>query len=254
LRKKFVVEKLPASFTVDINFGLLSRKPYDDIMLAIGEMSMFRQPNKTLGQLWASENGDKVRAKWSYSPSGKGGSSGTNDIPATWFGAIPQDTDQFLELMRECLPSVFEVVAEIERDSVIMLVDLEDVRWRGLLGLLHVYGFPFSPEILTRAEPNIDQKSQGPFYCPPIIKGKTLTIGVYAVGPVALADELCCIRGIPIPFIKQVREIKTPKGMFTVVYFLKTHLGVRHMSPDARICEIPNLPLSEWNLVGTDPI
>lgn len=170
-------------------------------------------------------------------------------IPWDWSAKTPEDPESLLELLHDCLPGIFSEVSKqgSKSDLVVMLVDVEDIRWRGLLGLLcthHCQPY-YSPETVSRQEAQIERSPEGPFYRAPMIEGKRLRIGVYAVDRCALVDELCWIRGLPIPFIKQVRKAQTPKGMFTIVYFLKEHLGVRHMSSDASVCEAPKFSISD---------
>jgi hypothetical protein len=121
-----------------------------------------------------------------------------------------------------------------------MLVDLQDMRWRGLLGTL--FGRPghmcFFPEQLTVNTPDIKQEEPGPFYQPPTIDDRELKTGVYAADRESLILALCQIRGIPLAFIKQVQD-KSPSGMFTVVFFLKRQLGTRYFSPDMETCQLP---------------
>jgi hypothetical protein len=171
----------------------------------------------------------------------------SNNLPWDWSSKAPEDDSQFLESLRPSLPTIFKALGKRGRDPVVMLVDVEDIRWRGLLGLLHMrHGQPyFSPETVTGQKPKIEQHSAGPFYIVPKIEGKEIRVGLYAVERDWLVSELCWIRGLPIPFIKQVEKAHTPTGMFTVVYFLKKHLGVRHISSDASICESPELPLPD---------
>jgi hypothetical protein len=103
----------------------------------------------------------------------------------------------------------------------------------------------FFPEQLTGDRPEIKQQESSPFYQPPRIGGHELKVGVYAVERESLASALCWIRGLPIPFIKQVQN-KSPSGMFTVVFFLKRQLGTRYCSPDAQVWQAPpHEPLSE---------
>ena len=96
---------------------------------------------------------------------------------------------------------------------------------------------PASHETLTGQNPKIEQFSAGPFYIAPKIEGNELRVGIYTVERDWLVSELCWIRGLPIPFIKQVQKGQSPMGKFTIVYFLKSHLGVRHVSSDASVCE-----------------
>jgi len=168
-------------------------------------------------------------------------------LPWDWSATAPADDSEFLQSLRGCLPIVFQAIGKRGRDPVVMLVDVEDIRWRGLLGLLHTrHGQPyFSPETAIGQKPQIQQESVGPFYRAPNIDGKELKVGLYVVEREWLVSELCWIRGLPIPFIKQVQKAQSPAGMFTVVYFLKTRLGVRHVSPDASVCEAPELSLSD---------
>jgi len=159
----------------------------------------------------------------------------------------PEDAETFLQSLRGCLPGIFRAVGNRGRDPVVMLVDVEDIRWQGLLGLLHTRHGPlyFSPETATGAQGSIDHTPDGPFYRPTTIDGKQLRVGVYALEREWLVSELCWIRGLPLPFLKQVQRATTPKGMFTIVYFLKTHLGVRHVSADLSVCEAPHLSLAD---------
>jgi hypothetical protein len=154
---------------------------------------------------------------------------------------VPEDAEEFLQKFRFYLPDVFRAVSNQGHDLVVMLIDVEELRWRGLLALLYSHhGQPYySPETVIGQKPQIEQTAYGPFYVAPTIEGKQLRIGVYAFEREWLAAELCAIRGIPIPFITWVEKAKTPKGMFTVAYFLKNHLGVRQLSPDASVYEIP---------------
>jgi hypothetical protein len=98
---------------------------------------------------------------------------------------------------------------------------------------------------VTRQSPQIRQGADGPYYNAPTIGNKQLRIGIYAVEREWLVSALTAIRDLPTLFIKQVQKAQTPNGMFTIVYFLKTHLGVRHMSPDASVCEAPHLSLAD---------
>jgi len=54
-------------------------------------------------------------------------------FPWNCFADPPESGEAFVELVRQCLPSLFRFVARPERDPVVMLVDLQDMRWRGLL-------------------------------------------------------------------------------------------------------------------------
>ena len=161
-------------------------------------------------------------------------------FPWNCFADPPESGEAFVELVRQCLPSLFRFVARPERDPVVMLVDLQDMRWRGLLGTLfggpgHMY---FFPEQLTVNTPDIKQEKPGPFYQPPTIDDRELKIGVYAADRESLILALCQIRGIPLAFIKQVQD-KSPSGMFTVVFFLRRQLGTRYFSPDMETCQLP---------------
>jgi hypothetical protein len=142
---------------------------------------------------------------------------------------------------------MFQLIARPGRDPVVALVDLQDIRWRGLLALL--FGSTgllyFFPEQLTGDRPEIKQQESRPFYQPPRVDGHEIKVGVYAVERKSLGSALCWIRGLPIPFIKQVRN-KSPDGMFTVVFFLNGQLGMMYCSPDAQVWQAPPYePLSE---------
>ena len=171
----------------------------------------------------------------------------SGNLPWDYSAKAPEDAEGFLQSFREYLPDIFRAISNRGRDLVVMLVDVEDIRWQGLLGLLHTYhGQPhFSPETVTGKKPQIEQSKHGPFYHAPSIDGKQLRIGVYAVEREWLFSELCWIRDIPIPFIRLVKKAQSPKNMFTVVFFLKTHLGVRHVSTDASVVDAPNISLDD---------
>lgn len=127
-----------------------------------------------------------------------------------------------------------------------MIVDLEDVRWQALVGfLVSTDGRPyFSAETMAGEQPRTSNRADGPYYIP-IVAGKRLRTGVFVYERDALVSALCALRGIPTMFLKQVQKSKSPDNMFTVVYFLQTHLGVRHVSADAQIIESPRLTLAD---------
>ena len=162
-------------------------------------------------------------------------------LPWNYAANIDEDAEKFLLSFRYYLPEVFQSVNNLGHDLVVIIVDVKQIRWQGLLALLYSHhGQPYySPETVTGQKTQMDQTAYGPFYHAPTIEGKQLRIGVYAVEREWLIAELCAIRDIPIPFINWVKKAQTPKGMFTVAYFLKNHLGVRQLSADASIYEIP---------------
>jgi hypothetical protein len=152
--------------------------------------------------------------------------------------ATPLDGSDFFESMRPCLPGVFAQLPKGARDPVVVIADLQQIRWRGLLRLLldkpsAVY---FSPEQFT-GQPVRNETSEGvTLYRAPTINDVTARTGVYAAEREQLVYALCGIQQIPMPLIKMV-QAKPQRGMFTVAYFGFTGFNVRHVSTDATVCE-----------------
>gem|GEM_PF-3750607 len=159
----------------------------------------------------------------------------TVELPWKWYTSPPVDDGQklFQNLCRS-LPGIFAAVGHSGLDLVFILADVRDLRWRGLLYLLFKYeAVYYSPESLFGQSPLYETLSGEPYYKAPVIAGKQLKVGIYAVERESLVSNLCCIRDIPTPLIKQV-QADCPVGMFTVAYFCGRSLGVRHVSPDAK--------------------
>lgn len=157
------------------------------------------------------------------------------ELPWKWYDITHENNgNKLLESLRSDLPPIFAAVERSGRDPVFILVDVNYLSWRGLLYLLfknqEVY---YSPEKLCDLLPKQEIVSGETLYKAPVINGKKLKAGIYAVEREALSFELYHISNVPIPLIKQL-EATPPKGMFTIAYFCGNNLGVRYISRDAR--------------------
>jgi hypothetical protein len=152
----------------------------------------------------------------------------------------PLDGSDFFESMRPCLPAVFAELPKGARDPVVVIADLQQMRWRGLLRLMLdkpsvVY---FSPEQITGQPVRTETTGGVTLYRAPTINGVAARTGIYAAEREQLVYALCGIQQIPMPLIKMV-QAKPPASMFTVAYFGFTGFNVRHVSLDATVCEQP---------------
>jgi hypothetical protein len=163
--------------------------------------------------------------------------SGSQGLP--WDAtAAPPDGTEFFESLRASLPSVFAEIPKHAPDPVVVIANLDQMRWRGLLCLLlekpsAVY---FSPERLTGQAVRTENCGGVTLYRAPLINGASARSGMYAAERERLVYALCGIQQIPMPLIKMV-QAKPPAGMFTVAYFGFTQFNVRHVSGDASVCK-----------------
>ncbi|MCD4819397.1 MAG: hypothetical protein K8S23_11965 [Candidatus Cloacimonetes bacterium] len=169
------------------------------------------------------------------------------NIPQNLMSIIPWDYRinvykyngvELFKKLSYCLPQVFNMVNQPKRDPVIILVEVEEKKWRGLLYLLFrnkdVY---YSAEMLTNQDPQFETTSEGVLYKSPIIIGSQLKVGIYATERESLVDALCNTVDVPLQLIKYVKA-DCPKGMFTVVNFSGLNPGVREVTCSAKVNEI----------------
>jgi hypothetical protein len=152
---------------------------------------------------------------------------------------MPAPADSLLfDSLRPCLAKVFERILQPRRDPVVVFVNLENMKWRGLLHLMcdkpaQLY---MSLEQLTGQAVQSESAGGVLLYRAPFMSGKKISIGVYATEREQLVYALCGIRGVPMPLIKQVQAIPA-SDRYTVAYFGAGQLGVRHVSRDATVVE-----------------
>jgi hypothetical protein len=162
--------------------------------------------------------------------------------PLLWDAATAPSDHQLFESLRPCLPAVWDRVLRRQCDPVVVFVNLENMKWRGLLHLLcdkpdRIY---LSPELLSGQSFEAESSSGVVLYRPPVVGGKNVRVGVYAAEREQVVYALCGIQGVPMPLIKQVQAVPS-SGMYTVAFFGMSLLGVRHVSRDASVSE--NAPL-----------
>jgi hypothetical protein len=162
--------------------------------------------------------------------------------------------DEFFNAFKDSLPAIFNEVRDRGSDPVMLLVAMEQEKWRALLALLyarpsHIY---VSPESYIGDLPQLQNNGYCSVYVAPEINGQILQTGIYVLERAWLLSELGRVRDLPMLFLDLIREEKHP-GHFPIVVLATAGMRVERLPYESHgKASRPQPKTSYFMLAGCD--
>jgi len=117
------------------------------------------------------------------------------------------------------------------RDPVVVLIALEQEKWRALLALLYknTSDMLLTPEHFLHTTPTIKSNGYCNVYEAPVVNGKAMKVGIYGVEREMLLMEFQMMRDMPPMFTDLMSHDMEPPGKGTVVVLAPRGMRVEYL-------------------------